>query len=197
MFLEKKDILKIYAGDLLNPPWNKLFRADIVKKYQLRFPEDISLGEDLVFNLNYIATGEITGFSVLPELQYYYRQGNEESLSRKYYDNYYETQNAQYLELRQVALDLEAPQEDMEVFNDRYGLFLFLTLEYNMRSENDFFKKMAKNSSILKKEEFKEWISQNEKNRLIRNVYLSNDYFRVWCMKKILDKYSTFKNQLK
>ncbi len=197
VFLEKKDILKIYAGDLLNPPWNKLFRADIVKKYQLRFPEDISLGEDLVFNLNYIATGEITGFSVLPELQYYYRQGNEESLSRKYYDDYYKTQNAQYLKLRQVALDLEAPQEDMEVFNDRYGLFLFLTLEYNMRSENDFFKKMAKNSSILKKEEFKEWIRKNEKNRLIRNVYLSNDYFRVWCMKKILDKYSTFKNQLK
>lgn len=191
--LEKKDVIKLYMEGLLNPPWNKLFKTDIVRKYGLFFSEDISLGEDLLFNLNYIATGEIDGFEVLPKLEYCYRQGNAESLSRKYYDDYYETQNAQYLKLRQVALGLGATQEDIDLFKDRYGLFLFLTLDYNMRSENSFFKKMAKNSSILKKEEFKEWINKNEKNRLIRNVYLSNDYFRVWCMQNVLKVYMKFR----
>lgn len=193
ILLKTKDILKVYMRELLNSPCNKLFKTDIVKKYRLHFPEDASLGEDLLFNLDYIVTGEIDGFKILPEIRYYYRQGNGESLSRKYYDDYYETQNAQYLKLRQVALGLGATQEDIDLFNDRYGLFLFLTLEYNMRSENSFFKKMAKNCSILKKEEFKEWINKNEKNRLIRNVYLSNDYFRVWCMQNVLKVYMKFR----
>lgn len=35
-------------------PWSKMFRADIIKKYNIKFPEDMSYGEDVVFVLNYL-----------------------------------------------------------------------------------------------------------------------------------------------
>lgn len=192
--LDKSKIVKLYIDGLLNPPWNKLFRTEIVRKYHLKFPEDITLGEDLLFCIDYITTGEIEYFEVLSGTYYYYRQGNEDSLSRKYYENYYETQNSQYLRLKQIVLNLGASQEDANLLNERYGLFLFLTLDYNMGSKNkSFLEKIRANNEILKKSEFKDWIKKNEKNALIRKVYLSDDYFRVWCLQKMLNVYMKFR----
>lgn len=34
--------------------WNKLYNGDIIRKYQIRFDEHISIGEDLLFNLYYL-----------------------------------------------------------------------------------------------------------------------------------------------
>ena len=42
---------KLYEGGFLNMPWNKLFKKSMI---QSGFPVDISLGEDLIFNQNYI-----------------------------------------------------------------------------------------------------------------------------------------------
>lgn len=41
--------------------WNKIYRTDIIKKYNLQFQPGLNFGEDLVFNLNYFAnmTGQI------------------------------------------------------------------------------------------------------------------------------------------
>lgn len=41
--------------------WNKVYRADIIKKHKIKFEPGINFGEDLVFNLHYLAqmTGRI------------------------------------------------------------------------------------------------------------------------------------------
>ena len=44
------DLLELYGTGFLNMPWNKLYR----KEYMGHFPEDLSLGEDLLFNLEYL-----------------------------------------------------------------------------------------------------------------------------------------------
>lgn len=49
---ESRDyILKLYEKGFFNMPWNKLFKR---RKMQSRFPEDLNLGEDLLFNLSYL-----------------------------------------------------------------------------------------------------------------------------------------------
>lgn len=49
---ESRDyILKLYEKGFFNMPWNKLFKR---QKMQSRFPEDLNLGEDLLFNLSYL-----------------------------------------------------------------------------------------------------------------------------------------------
>lgn len=53
------DMQRLYKDGFLNMPWNKLFRREqIMGKENFGFPVDLSLGEDLVFNQNYIAGAE-------------------------------------------------------------------------------------------------------------------------------------------
>lgn len=39
-------------------PWNKIYKAEIINKYQIQFDRKISIGEDYLFNLNYLAHTE-------------------------------------------------------------------------------------------------------------------------------------------
>lgn len=55
-------ILKLYRTGFLNMPWNKLFKRE---KIRTGFPEDLNLGEDLLFNLAYLK--ECDSFYTLKE----------------------------------------------------------------------------------------------------------------------------------
>lgn len=45
----------LYAATMLPSPCNKLYRLSIIQTYGLQFPEHTSYGEDLLFNLAYLA----------------------------------------------------------------------------------------------------------------------------------------------
>lgn len=70
---------------LLEGPCNKIYKNQLLKQYNIRFPIDISLGEDFLFNLNYFERG--TKFVFLSEELYYYIQLNVNSLTRVYRDD--------------------------------------------------------------------------------------------------------------
>lgn len=53
-------ILKLYKDGYFNMPWNKLFKREIIKT---GFPNDLNLGEDLLFNLEYLK--ECSSFSIV------------------------------------------------------------------------------------------------------------------------------------
>ncbi|MBR6316429.1 MAG: glycosyltransferase family 2 protein [Lachnospiraceae bacterium] len=48
---DREQIEKLYIDDLLNMPWNKLYKKELIRA---EFPTDLSLGEDLCFNLDYM-----------------------------------------------------------------------------------------------------------------------------------------------
>ncbi|MDD2969644.1 MAG: glycosyltransferase family 2 protein [Lachnospiraceae bacterium] len=45
------ELLSLYREGYLNMPWNKLYKKEMILQ---DFPEDWKLGEDLIFNLNYL-----------------------------------------------------------------------------------------------------------------------------------------------
>lgn len=53
-----------------NFPVNKLYRKDIIRKYQIQFPEDVSLGEDALFNAKYIQ--KCQRIALTPAATYHY-----------------------------------------------------------------------------------------------------------------------------
>lgn len=61
--------------------WAKMYRADIIRQYHVRFPEDVNYEEDCCFNLLYMRHVVTTG--VLKDVLYRYRQ-REVSLSKGY-----------------------------------------------------------------------------------------------------------------
>lgn len=66
---------------LLNVPWNKCFITEIIKKNEIRFPEDLSMGEDLLFNLQYLE--KCYSIKVIYDVLYEYNVSSLGSLSKK------------------------------------------------------------------------------------------------------------------
>lgn len=73
--------------DLLSKgaPWGKLYSMDIIRKYGLRFPEDISFHEDHYFVLRYIEylMCEDFTFVLLKQPYYHYMIRSSFSLTKK------------------------------------------------------------------------------------------------------------------
>lgn len=80
----KADFFSLNHYELLGIPWNKIFIRSILEENHIRFRLDLPLGEDLIFNLDYLhyLTG---GFIFMNKPLYHYAVGNTNSLSSKYY----------------------------------------------------------------------------------------------------------------
>lgn len=61
------------SGTLYNL-WNKLFRANIIRKHKLRLREDLRFGEDLLFSLECFR--HTSGISIIPQITYHYRSSS-------------------------------------------------------------------------------------------------------------------------
>lgn len=74
----EENFLALYGNGFLNMPWNKLYRRELCGK----FDESLSLGEDLLFNLDYLCRAD--GISVVKQaLCHYIQDDTGESLSSK------------------------------------------------------------------------------------------------------------------
>jgi glycosyltransferase involved in cell wall biosynthesis len=73
-----KEFIELYSKDLLNSPCNKLYKRD---KINTTFVDDLSLGEDLIFNLSYLKGVE--AITCIPDILYNYVYDNSDSLTKK------------------------------------------------------------------------------------------------------------------
>ncbi len=60
--------------------WNKIFKKEIIERDKVRFREDISLGEDFVFSLDYLRTAEKV--NIISDRLYNYCYQDRSTLSR-------------------------------------------------------------------------------------------------------------------
>lgn len=72
----KERFISLLHTELLSPPWNKIYKKE--KIGNLRFREDISFGEDLIFNIQYLEACE--KISLTKESPFFHEKGNESSL---------------------------------------------------------------------------------------------------------------------
>ena len=91
---------ELYNRWFLNTPWNKLYRRD---KICQNFPVELSLGEDLLFNLAYLQ--ECEKISVLDHAGYQYCIENENSLAIQYREDKFE--NSLFLHNKVIAFAKE------------------------------------------------------------------------------------------
>jgi glycosyltransferase involved in cell wall biosynthesis len=78
----------LYSERLLNSPFNKLYTKKLICKM---FDVNLSMGEDLVFNLNYLRN--MSGrLSIITDYLYRYRRDNSNSACYKYRRNMYSMQ---------------------------------------------------------------------------------------------------------
>lgn len=77
-----ENFLKLYQEGFLNMPWNKLFKKELTG----RFDTSLSLGEDLLFNMDYLK--KCSKVAVIPDaLIHYIQEEKGNTLSSKKRDN--------------------------------------------------------------------------------------------------------------
>ena len=195
-YTNRKNIMSLHSNNLNAPLWNKVFKIDIITNFNIRMPEHISLGEDLIFNLAYLnyTNNEI---AIIRKPLYNYSKLSDESLDTKYradlktiYAYIYE-QLLFYLKKWRVA------EEQMALF---YNSVLFyhervLRNTFHPQSNLSYFEKCKYNKRILKSSKFQEALQKS--NCYIHPAYKFAYRIASWHLIEFLNLISSIKKRIK
>jgi glycosyltransferase involved in cell wall biosynthesis len=137
-------------------PWGKLYKREIIMENNIRFCEELPIGEDYIFNLHYLCYVNLA--VCLDKPMYYYRKYSE-SATNKVYDNWVNIYKTIYDLKRKIIKDNLLDTNENLVLADKYMSFI---LYGNIRKEIKLLKGKSKheqnkrihyllNSQVIKK----------------------------------------------
>lgn len=98
----------------INPPVTKRFVRKIIEDNHIRFPEDLYIGEDKCFNLQYVMhCGSYLAFS---ESLYYVSVENDQSLSRKIRPDLYQQFEMLNMYTKRIIAEADIPEHDRQQY---------------------------------------------------------------------------------
>ncbi|HEM5998110.1 TPA: glycosyltransferase family 2 protein [Streptococcus suis] len=113
--LSVEEIKNLYNQDVFNAPVGKLYRHELIFEM---FNEDMSLGEDLLFNLNYFQYVKKIRF--VDEYGYYYRVNQGSSLSSKFMANRLSQITIVYQESLELFLKIFGENIEVDMIHKKY-----------------------------------------------------------------------------
>lgn len=168
-----KNFWEIFKMNLFNQPINKIYRRDIINKFHIAFDEKLPLGEDLLFNLEYLHY--ISRIIVFNKNLYNYIYGQEDSACNKYYDNFFEMQKKIYTKIKECLTEYNMKQtvSDSEFYESYLGM-IYNALEntYLPSGKLSFKERMQKNKAIMDSVEYKECILKTKNIHKKDKVFL-------------------------
>lgn len=156
---------QLYNDGFINPLWNKLYITRLIKNHNIRFLEDVYMGEDLIFNLEYIKVCDKV--SIINEHLYnYYINVNNYSLTGSYKRDFFENQIMLY--------------HSVERFLEGYNMYnhnnkCFVTINFTSSVIGCFSNLFHKDSHLTSKD-----------IKLQIGKIISNEYVRrsIFCFRK-------------
>ena len=177
-----KSFMTLQEKILTNQPWNKLYRADIIQKNDLCFPESMSLGEDLLFNLRYLDAAGDDRVAIIRKPLYNYFCGNENSLDNKYRADLPDIYNRLNEELHDHLIKWGADSRQMVKFcNNRFYQYERI-FENTMRNPAvNRRERIREVNAMLRSREFHEVMEQRtcQVHPLLLKAYRSGNYRNV------------------
>ena len=108
---------ELHSRILLNPPWNKLYKAECIKNNNISFDSTIDLAEDLIFTLE--ALRQCRNITVIPSTFYnYILYAGKNNLTYKYRENSYEMTRAVFRKVN--ALLENDSRHATQIMDDTY-----------------------------------------------------------------------------
>lgn len=181
---EYVDYFTLYSKWLSAYVWNKIYNRELIEKNSVRFDENRFLGEDVVFNCDYLNK---TGLSIrLIDAQLYYYYQNSLGAVHKYYQNFMEL-NLQLFALRiQLITEEKIPEFcDSMLFN----FIHMLDSVWDERNNMSFVKKLKYNNRMLNSQEvrfcFKHatWINES---KILKAVLSTHNYYFYYIFRIVI-----------
>ncbi len=188
--VDRRDYMRLYDKILVQGPCLALYKTEIVRRNGIRMREDLSLGEDLLFNLAYLdALGDVK-IGVINKTNYIYQNSNQDSLFRRYRPDLMEIHE---LMIREINAYLEKwGVEDLASWRHFYRAVFskYISVLENTFSEANPSKKRRKiryNNMVLQKQDFQQALEKGELHlpTSYRLAYRSGRYRYVLLAKTI------------
>ena len=153
----KSLIVQLIITEKINPPWNKVYKRNIIEENNIVFDKNIQIGEDLLFSITYLSYAN--NICILNEELYNYTVDNSNSLTRKYKENkykqlmYVDDEIRKYLQTFQSKKILEC--EKYIRLKNIFSCFMDLAhpnCNYTKEQKKIFIKKVKKDNKIIIKE---------------------------------------------
>lgn len=157
--LNENELILIDEMEMLNAPWGKLFNKEIIINNNIRFEKNISLGEDLLFNLEYLKY--INAACIVENKLYYYRHSDNNTLGFKYRDNMEQIQLNLLNKYQQTFVNYK--RDYPKIYNEKTLNTLNNIIKNEFRNNKiNFFTKIKKVKSFLNKKEIKKLIFESQ-----------------------------------
>lgn len=174
---DREHFMSFYYEDYVNSPCNKLYDMQVLKENHIKFDETLSLGEDMMFNLEYFQYAPLE-YTVIDVPLYYYRHNREGSLVNSYRSDLFELQLNMFHALKKFlqknnSWSMEEQQKYYGLLWDRLYMTACKYKRYGADSQN---RKMFKD--ILKHpvwEEAERYCRQNgimNRKRMLKKIHM-------------------------
>jgi len=94
---------EIFQDNFINSPGNKLYVSYLLKRFELRFIEKLNMGEDLLFNIEYLKVCK--DINIISDAPYNYLETNQDSLTTIYKDDLFENQQMVFRKIREFLIE--------------------------------------------------------------------------------------------
>ena len=184
--IENNNLILLDKMCLLNTPCCKLFKTEIIKKNNIKFEESISLGEDLLFNLDYFKC--IKSVFIINAHNYNYRYHGRNSLTTKYVNN---SMKIQFLLIDKIT-DFFNNTKHVELLNNYRMRAIISIIENEFKNEKiSFFKRYINARKIVSDETIQNRIENYKYGyNKIKYKLLKNNLFLLF---KIMQKIKIIK----
>ena len=183
---------------LTQSPCTRLYDVSILRNNGIRMIKDLSLGEDLIFNLDYLDVVPSKKICVINAANYVYLDYNEDSLKNKYREDL-ESINAFILD-RELEYMIKWGLVDSESMAKYYKNVYYRSVQnmnntFHKKNKIPYYRKIIRNNQILKSNEFRKALQyMNTKiPKHLMKVYKTRNYFFVRIYDKLVNIYGQIK----
>ena len=113
-----------YFATAFNFPWGKLYKTEIIKKYNIRFNPSIIVSEDAIFNVEYYQ--HCKSIQLVEQAQLQYRQIST-SASRRFFPDLFQWYLTSYNKIKELLISFDAFSVENQVHF--YSHFVGNTME--------------------------------------------------------------------
>lgn len=150
----KNDFVHLLKLGLAYSPVNKMYRKSIIDEYNIKFNDNLSIGEDALFNIKYFSKCSKVFIYEKPLYIYHQREG---SLTKRIF---HEKEMAQILLYQKLTefLDNSITSDTLRELNAYYLMeFSFIIYQNSIGIKNigDFFNKIKDTKKFINRPEFK------------------------------------------
>lgn len=190
-FFDRSKIMSLHEMWMDTSPCTRLYDTELVKTNGIWMDIELCLGEDMLFNYEYLDKVANTNIIIINKPLYNYVRVQNESLDHRYYSDLYNIylkgfQNISYY-LGKWNVDI---LQWKLFWNDVFYKFEKV-LRNTMREENDesLKNKIKCNNDIMRSEEFQKSYKMftGHLHPLYKKAYKSKKYFFVWFLDQLVN----------